>query len=56
MIVEGNDGRGAGEDGFAKDIARLDDGAVQRPGGDNRGSEDAVLGIEEDDPELFGRS
>ena len=53
--VKDHDRRRRAEDRLAKDVTRLDDRRVQRADRHDRRSEDAVLGVEQHDPELFDR-
>src|SRR5439155_12694502 len=56
VIVEDDDGRRTADRGFAVDVARLDNGRVQRPDRNNRRSENPMLGVEQDHAELLDRA
>ena len=53
VIVEEDDGRGAGAGGGPEDFTRMDDTGVERPDGEQRRARDPVLGVEQQQPKVF---
>ena len=53
MIVKEDDRRGAAARRGAKHFARMDDAGVERADGDDRGTQHAMLGVEQQDAELL---
>jgi len=56
MVVEGDEGGGAGDQRLAEDVARLDDRRVERSGRHDCRFQDSMFRIEEHDAELLDRA
>lgn len=55
MVVEGDDGGGAGEERFAEDVTRRRQAGIERSYRKEPRREEPMAGVEEDEPEALHR-